>query len=155
MMKRINSTAFPKDIEQCTERISNTGSDDFGRVREQASQWNDGDGIHREDNLGLQVYKLDYDTKRHEDEQDVDPAVGKGILGVGDESEGSVLDTGRRIERTLLGSYGGRRLSISRGINAAMLDICGIVVWRDGLLMVAAVVAVGGAGRTTRRVAAT
>ena len=68
--------------------------------------------------------------------------MGDGILGVGDESEGSVLDARERVERALLGFYGGRRSSIARGICAATAGVCGAGIVDEGLLIAGA----GGAG---------
>lgn len=74
------------DVEKCTKAVAETAGHAFGGVAKQTCERYDGDSVQSEDDGWAQVSSLGGNTDRHEDEQDVDPAVAESILGVDDKA---------------------------------------------------------------------
>lgn len=60
-------------------------------MAQQARQRDDGDRIQGEDNGRVQARRLDGNARRHEQQQDIDPAVAQGRLGVLAEADTAVF----------------------------------------------------------------
>lgn len=70
------------DVDQSSDRVTQAGGHALSGVTEESGQGDNGHGVHREDDGRVQADCPDDDTDRHEDQQDVDPAMAEGILGV-------------------------------------------------------------------------
>lgn len=92
------------DVEECTKGVAKTACDTLGGVTEQASEWDDGNSVHRKDNSRAQVGSFGCNADRYEYQQNVDPAVADGILGVNDKALASLDGTGGHGR---FGSHGG------------------------------------------------
>ena len=128
------------DIEQSPQSVSQSASHALCRVGEQAGQGYDSDGIHGEDNLGIQAGKVCGDADRYEDEQHIDPAMQDCLFRMGAKSLYAILYAGRNIVfpgwSILL--YGGRFLSMSFGIRrgrAGGRRSWRRIVWDGGVLL--------------------
>ena len=106
------------DVEQSPPGVSQFLGYCLGGVREQASQGNNGDGIHSKDNLGIQFGKAGGNANGHEDKQQIEPATGKAVLRMHSKAYGAIFESGRNtglLDWPIL-IYGGRFLSLSFGI---------------------------------------
>ncbi len=70
------------DIQQCPYRIAKPHGDALGGVSEKTCQWDDGDGIHRKDDGGIQMRVLCRDADGNENEENVYITVRQGVLRV-------------------------------------------------------------------------
>jgi hypothetical protein len=92
------------DIEQSTNGVAKTACYALGGVTEQAGEWDDSNGIEREDDRWAHVRSFSCDTNWYEYQEHVDPAVAKRILGVNHKALASLDGTGSHWE---FGSSGG------------------------------------------------
>jgi hypothetical protein len=92
------------NVEQCTDGVTKTTGHALGGVTEQAGEWHDSDCVQGEDDGWAHVSSLGCDTNRHEDQQDIDPAVADGILSMDEEALAGLDGAGGHWE---FGSSGG------------------------------------------------
>lgn len=83
------------DIDQRTDRITQTTGHAFGRMAQQPSERHNRHCIHGKDDGWTQLSRLDGDTHRHEDQQNIDPAMEEGGLGVVTETDAAISDPGQ------------------------------------------------------------
>jgi len=74
------------NIEQCANGVTKTTGHAFGGVAEQAGERHNSDCVQGEDDGRAHVSSLGCNTDGYEDQQNVDPTVADGILGVDEES---------------------------------------------------------------------
>ena len=79
------------DINQRTNCVSQAACNAFCSMTQQPSQGDDSYSVHAEDDGRVQPYSFDGDTHRHKDEQDIDPAMAQGRLGVMNKSDRAIL----------------------------------------------------------------
>jgi hypothetical protein len=82
------------NIGERTNRVTHTTGNALSGMAEQASQRHDGDGVHGKDDGRAHMGCLDGDADRDEHQQDIEPAVQQGGLGMFAEPDDAILKTG-------------------------------------------------------------
>jgi hypothetical protein len=70
------------NIEQSTNGVAETTRHTLSGVTEQTREWDDSDGVECENDGWTHMSSLSRNTEGYENQQDVDPAVADGVLGV-------------------------------------------------------------------------